>query len=141
MRPFLLAGSALLALFAPVGAASATDVTYINSSPAVDGQMVTTGFVQGDVLVNPDGLFNGLLQNDGNFVVSYGTYPYTSPSEYSGPLATTIAARGRMASALIEAMINCLTPVLRAFMFTKTIIQPLRSLNSRVLTTTMRQRF
>jgi hypothetical protein len=74
-RPFLLAGTSLLALFVPVAIASATNVTYINSSPAVDGQQVPTGFVQGDVLVNPDGLFNGVLQGDGNFVVHYGTNP------------------------------------------------------------------
>ena len=69
----------MLALFVPVAIASATNVNFINGSPAVDSQKVATGFVQGDVMVNPDGLFNGLLQNDGNFVVSYGTYPYTSP--------------------------------------------------------------
>jgi hypothetical protein len=81
MRPFHLAGFSLLALFAAGATASATDVTYINSSPAVNGQIVSSGFVQDDVLVNSDGLFNGLLQSDGNFVVSYGTTPYLSQTQ------------------------------------------------------------
>jgi hypothetical protein len=75
MRPFLLAGSSLLALVALVGAASATDVKFINSSPAVNGQIVASGFVQGDVLINPDGLFDAQLQGDGNFVIHYGSTP------------------------------------------------------------------
>jgi len=78
MRPLLFAGSSLLAISASVAAASATTENFINGSSSVNGQLVATGFLQNDVLVNPDGLFNGRLQGDGNFVVSYGTAPNTS---------------------------------------------------------------
>lgn len=76
MRLFRLSGASLLVLSASVASASAaTAVGYVNSSAAVNGQLVPTGFVENDVLVNPSGLFNGRLQGDGNFVVSYGTSP------------------------------------------------------------------
>ncbi len=91
MRSFLLAGSSSLAVSALVASASAqtyTYVPYVNSSAAVNGQFDPTGFVQGDYLGSPSGLYAGRLQSDGNFVVSYGTTPNTSllwAAGYSNP--------------------------------------------------------
>jgi hypothetical protein len=109
MRRFLLAGSSLLAFFASAATATATSVTYINGSPALNTQ-VATGFVQGDVLVNPNGLFNGLLQNEEISSLAMAPTPIRLRRGSSGPPVTTIAAPGRMASALIAATQNSLAP-------------------------------
>jgi PEP-CTERM motif-containing protein len=75
MRSFLFAGSSLLALFAAGATASADPVKYVNGSSDADLNqgLVPTGFVQGGVMISPDGLFSAQLQNDGNFVVHYGS--------------------------------------------------------------------
>ncbi len=67
----------------------ATD-TYINSVAGPDNVEAPAGFGPGDVLVSPSGTFNGRLQADGNFIVSYGPNPNTSllwAANYSNPSA------------------------------------------------------
>ncbi len=55
-----------------------TTFTFINGAPVDFSGSFPTGFVENDILLSPSGLFSGLLQGDGNFVVFYGPKPYAS---------------------------------------------------------------
>jgi hypothetical protein len=66
-----------LALAVSTQAAEATTIFRSIDSPsgAPDGKLVPTGFSADDILLSPSGVFNGVLQGDGNFVVFYGPDP------------------------------------------------------------------
>ena len=66
-----------------------TAYPYVNSPSGVANNVqADTGFINTNWLVSPSGTFNGRLQTDGNFIVSYGPNPNTSllwASGYSRP--------------------------------------------------------
>jgi hypothetical protein len=81
--PHLIIAACLAALLGPSPQAQATTVTYINSPISKSGEFVPTGFQQNDILASPAGVFNGVVQNDGNFTVFYGPPQSQAPVLWS----------------------------------------------------------
>ena len=64
-------------------------VNYLNNITQMgSGASWSPILPQGSWLVSPSGLFNGVQQNDGNFVVSHGTTPGTGPVLWASGTST-----------------------------------------------------